>query len=286
LCVSFWLFDKGEEGNTRLAGRLSIYFVKEEEKQGEGDGEEEDDEEEETESDSEEDTDNEDEDEEEDRNIQTAADTQVDDVDVFDMDFEPEEDEVRNMGGAGLFDMGSSKLRRARVRVGPPQNCDISSKKKTPPQQTLQKIEKQMHKMSKGIALERVITVPGARKYGPEPGEEDKGKKKKGTKEDVLAKKSHYDEFDKVLGLQSKTANPVLRITSSFLGPLMRMVRIFLYATRVAFNMATWRDPYFSFWILCYLLTQMFVLLIWPWRPFLFISSFLCLGPQVSIELD
>lgn len=168
------------------------------------------------------------------------------------MDLENEEDEVRQTGGAGLFDVGSSKLKRARVRVGPPQNCDISSKKKTPPQQTLQKIEKQMHKLSKGIALERVITVPGARKYGPEPGEDEKnGKKKKSSsKEDVLAKRSHYDEFDKVLGLQSKTANPVLRITSSFLGPLMRMIRIFLYVVRVAFNMATWRDPYFSFWIL------------------------------------
>lgn len=273
----------GEEGNTRLAGRLSIYFVKEEEKDNQDDDDDEDDEDEsETDEDDSEDE-TEDEDEEEDRNIETAADTQVGDIDVFNMDFEPEEEEVRHTGGgAGLFDLGSSKLKRARVRVGPPQNCDISSKKKTPPQQTLQKIEKQMHKMSKGIALERVITVPGARKYGPEPGEEDKGKKKKGSKEDVLAKKSHYDEFDKVLGLQSKTANPVLRITSSFLGPLMRMIRIFLYVTRVIFNMATWRDPYLSFWILCFLVTQTILLLIWPWRPFLFISSFLCLGPQVS----
>ena len=274
----------GEEGNTRLAGRLSIYFVKEEEKDNDDDDDDEDDDDEsETDEDSEEETD--DEDEEEDHNIETAADTQVGDIDVFNMDFEPEEEEVRHTGGgAGLFDMGSSKLKRARVRVGPPQNCDISSKKKTPPQQTLQKIEKQMHKMSKGIALERVITVPGARKYGPEPGDDDKGKKKKGSKEDVLAKKSHYDEFDKVLGLQSKTANPVLRITSSFLGPLMRMIRIFLYVTRVIFNMATWRDPYLSFWILCFLVTQTVLLLIWPWRPFLFISSFLCLGPQVSFE--
>ena len=273
----------GEEGNTRLHGRLSIYFVKEEEKenQGDEDDEDDDDESETDEDDSEDESD--DEDEEEDQNIETAADTQVGDIDVFNMDFEPEEEEVRHTGGgAGLFDLGSSKLKRARVRVGPPQNCDISAKKKTPPQQTLQKIEKQMHKMSKGIALERVITVPGARKYGPEPGEEDKGKKKKGSKEDVLAKKSHYDEFDKVLGLQSKTANPVLRITSSFLGPLMRMIRIFLYITRVIFNMATWRDPYLSFWILCFLVTQTILLLIWPWRPFLFISSFLCLGPQVS----
>ena len=274
----------GEEGNTRLAGRLSIYFVKEEEKDNDDDDDDEDDDDEsESDEDSEEETD--DEDEEEDRNIETAADTQVGDIDVFNMDFEPEEEEVRHTGGgAGLFDMGSSKLKRARVRVGPPQNCDISSKKKTPPQQTLQKIEKQMHKMSKGIALERVITVPGARKYGPEPGDDDKGKKKKGSKEDVLAKKSHYDEFDKVLGLQSKTANPVLRITSSFLGPLMRMIRIFLYITRVIFNMATWRDPYLSFWILCFLVTQTVLLLIWPWRPFLFISSFLCLGPQVRFE--
>lgn len=178
--------------------------------------------------------------------------------------------------------MGSSKLKRARVRVGPPQNCDISSKKKTPPQQTLQKIEKQMHKLSRGIALERVITVPGARKYGPDPGEEEgKSKKGKKSKVDDVNKKSHYDEFDKILGLQSKTANPVLRITSSFLGPLMRMIRIFLYITRVSFNMATWRDPYFSFWILCFLVAQTIILLIFPWRPFLFISSFLCLGPQV-----
>lgn len=263
-----------------MAGRLSIYFVKEEEKEvveEEEEGEEGEEEEE--------DSEDEEEDENEEENIETAADTQVGDVDVFDMDFEPEEDEVKHTssGGAGLFDVGSSKLKRARVRVGPPQNCDISSKKKTPPQQTLQKIEKQMHKLSRGIALERVITVPGARKYGPELGEEE-GKSKKGKKGKVddSGKKAHYDEFDKILGLQSKTANPVLRITSSFLGPLMRMIRIFLYVVRVCFNMATWRDPYFSFWILCFLVTQTIVLLIFPWRPFLFLSSFLCLGPQVS----
>lgn len=266
----------GEEGNTRMQGRLSVYFVKEEtpkeeEKEEDDNNEGED-----------EDSGQESEDEGDDAEIATAADSQVGDVDVYDMDFEPEEEEMRQSGG--LFDSGSSRIKRARVRVGPPQNCDISPRKKTPPQQTLQKIEKQLHKMSRGIALERVITVPGARKYGPEPGDNknDASGKKKKSKEDLMTKSTHYDDFDKILGLQTKYTNPVLRITSSFLGPLMRMIRVFLYVVRVSFNLTTWRDPYLSFWVLVVLSTQTFLLLIWPWRPFLFISSFLCLGPQVS----
>ena len=68
----------GEEGNTRLAGRLSIYFVKEEEKEekeGDDEGENEDDED-----DDDDESSDSDEEDEQDDNIESAADIQVEDV--------------------------------------------------------------------------------------------------------------------------------------------------------------------------------------------------------------
>jgi hypothetical protein len=92
--------------------------------------------------------------------------------------------------------------------------------------------------------------------------------------------KKHFDDFDKLLGYRLKNPNPIVRITSSFLGPLMRIIRIVIYAVRISFNVCSWRDPYLTFWVFAFLCTLAFVLLIFPWRTFFFLASLVLLGPQ------
>ena len=66
------------------------------------------------------------------------------------------------------------------------------------------------------------------------------------AQEAMKKKKIPLDEFDKLLGLHTKNLNLVQQIASGFLGPLMRMIRILVYITRVSFNVATWQDPILS----------------------------------------
>jgi hypothetical protein len=99
--------------------------------------------------------------------------------------------------------------------------------------------------------------------------------------QEKLGKKAIYDEFDRLLGLETRTANPVLRIASAFLGPLMRIIRVFVYLVRVLFNLTTWRDPYMSFFLFICLSVLCLILAIFPWRVFFFLTTFLFLGPQV-----
>jgi hypothetical protein len=99
---------------------------------------------------------------------------------------------------------------------------------------------------------------------------------------DVISakEKQNFDEFDRLLGFRVRNPNPILRITSSFLGPLMRIIRIVIYATRISFNLTTWRDPFLTFWAFSFLCTLTLVLLIFPWRAFFFLTCTALLGPQ------
>lgn len=95
-------------------------------------------------------------------------------------------------------------------------------------------------------------------------------------------KKLQLDDFDKLLGLRARSGNPVNRIMGSFMGPLMRMMRVPIYLARVMFHVTTWRDPYLTFWVFLFLIALCFILIIFPWRMFFMVSSVLCLGPQVG----
>jgi hypothetical protein len=174
-----------------------------------------------------------------------------------------------------LFEAGQASKTR-RIRVGPPQNSDKSGRK-LPPQAHLSRVEHMLHKATKNISVEHVH-------FPPPHVQSQLGKEvnAKGPAGDVLTakEKQHYDEFDKLLGYRTKNPNPIVRITSSFLGPLMRMIRIVIYAVRISFNICSWRDPYLSFWIFAFLCALAFVLLIFPWRTFFFLASLVLLGPQ------
>lgn len=196
---------------------------------------------------------------------------------------EEESDDEEETGGAPrkkkkqgrLFEAGQASKTR-RIRVGPPQNSDKSGRK-LPPQAHLSRVELMLHRATKNISVEHV--------HFPPPHVQSKLGKEvnaKGPAGDVLTakEKQHFDEFDKVLGYRTKNPNPIVRITSSFLGPLMRIIRIVIYAVRISFNICSWRDPYLSFWIFAFLCVLAFVLLIFPWRTFCFLASLVLLGPQ------
>jgi len=166
-----------------------------------------------------------------------------------------------------------------RIRVGPEQNNDKSVDRRTqpPPQFHLIKAESILHKVSKNISVEHVYFPPP--QLQTQLGKEVNAK---GPASDLLTEKErkYFDEFDKLLGYRHKNPNPIVRITSSFLGPLMRIFRIAIYLFRISFNVCTWRDPYLTFWILSFLFSLMFVLFIFPWRFFFFLSTLILLGPQ------
>lgn len=178
----------------------------------------------------------------------------------------------------GFLGTGKASLTR-RIRVGPPQNSDTSGRK-VPPQVHLSKVEHMMHRLTHNISVEHVHFPPPHLQM-----QLGKDLNAKGPASDVITQKEkqNFDDFDKLLGFRTKNPNPILRITSSFLGPLMRMIRIVIYATRIAFNLTAWRDPYLTFWIFAFFCVLTFILLIFPWRTFFFLSSLVLLGPQVCI---
>jgi hypothetical protein len=200
---------------------------------------------------------------------------------MFDLDGEDdtyEEEELMETPashGAGSpygDDTATRKKKKMRIKVGPPQNHDTKGLTKIPPQVSLKKVENMLHRFSKGIAVEIV--------HPPVAGVEMVGAQTAGS---TTTKKAPLDDFDKLLGLQTKSSNPINRIASGFLGPLMRMIRILVYLVRVSFNVATWRDPYLSSWGFLFLSVVFLILIVFPWRSFIFVSSLVCLGPQVSL---
>lgn len=203
----------------------------------------------------------------------------LDDDDEFDMEIAASQDSATARGS--LFQSGTASTKQ-RLRVGPPQNSDTKALQRIPPQVHLLRIERMLHKISGCMALEQVHPPPG---YGePETAAESAGSgSKNDAVENMKKKRPQLDEFDKKLGLQSRSANPVTRIASTFLGPLMRIIRILIFLVRISFNVSTWRDPYLSFWTFI-ALSLLCVFLIWfPWRAFFLVAIFASVGPQVSI---
>jgi len=187
-----------------------------------------------------------------------------------------DEESVDYAGGKGrLFESGKASTTR-RIRAGPPQNSDTRGRK-VPPQVHLSKVEHMLQRATKNISVEHVHFPPPHIQANLE-----KESNAKGPAGDIITAKErqNFDEFDKLLGFRSKNPNPILRITSSFLGPLMRIIRIAIYATRIAFNVTAWRDPFLTFWAFTFLCLLVFVLLIMPWRWFFFAASIVLLGPQ------
>ena len=174
-----------------------------------------------------------------------------------------------------------TKPSERRIKLGPPQDVTLKGRK-IPPQVQLLKVERNLHKATFQVSVERV--------HPPTNEDEDAEIVSATTTENenrleqeieaLKKRKAVYDEFDKLLRLQTRTANPVLRVMSSFLGPLMRMLRVFIYLFRISFHITTWRDPILSFWVLVALCALTLLLIFFPWKSFLLFTTFLSFGPQ------
>jgi hypothetical protein len=214
---------------------------------------------------------------------------------MFNLDSDSDdEDELEHSGAPfayqspGILAQSSSTTRR--IKVGPPQDSDVKGKK-YPPQLMLQKIEKIVHKISMKLSVEMVSAPAGDSNMLFDPMKSLDSCSAMSSEGDVTTqlqldalkkKKAVYDAFDRLLGLETRTANPVARISSIFLGPLMRVIRAAIFVVRVAFHIATWRDPYLSFWAGVCQLLLLLILIIFPWRGFFFLVVMGCFGPQVS----
>jgi hypothetical protein len=266
----------------RLHGRLSVYYTTEEPAQNAGQGSDD-------EGDSDSNSDHDDE------TVMTESHMIGDSLFDLDSDEDGENEEEEgvdfNYKRAMAYQTTNAVTStQRRLRLGPPQDTEVKGKK-VPPQLQLKKVENLLYKFSLGVSVELVHAPPqrgevnldaldpaltGMTAPSPEVLANVKKRSKKGS----------TDEFDKLLGLESGSANPIHRIMSSFMGPLMRMIRVPVYLLRVAFNVSTWRDPYLSFWVLVLLCFVCFLLVIFPWRIFFFVVSLVCLGPQVSFPVS
>lgn len=213
--------------------------------------------------------------------------------DGFDMESASDEDDEANLEGADYNykrvaqaqKMAKGKTRLVqRVKLGPPQDSDVKGKK-VPPQVSLKKMENLLYKLSRNVAVEFVHTGP------QDAGEEvdvDTGMtplpKELKNKMSLKAKKAQADEYDKILGSTVSYTNPIQRIMSSFMGPVMRMMRVFIFVARICYNLSAWRDPILSFWLLVILAILFLILLVFPWRSFFFLTSIAAMGPQVRFR--
>lgn len=270
------MFSAADTG--RLHGRLSVYYTPAAQPVETGSGDD--------------DPDSVEDSERDDETVMTESQMLSDNM--FDLESDADEDENCIEGvdsdykRAMILQKGNA-IEKRRIRLGPPQDSDVVGRK-VPPQLQLKKVENMLNKVSKGVAVELVHAPPVARASksdmlstaetgmtAPSADLQMKMSKK--------SKKIAFDDFDKLLGLQSKSGNPIHRIMSSFMGPLMRMIRVGVLIIRLSFNIGTWRDPYLSFWVLVGLSVICLILIVFPWRSFFGLLSLICLGPQVSLFL-
>jgi hypothetical protein len=261
----------------RLHGRLSVYYAAPEGGfVNNADGEEE--------------VDDDDESDHDDDTVMTESQMMGDDG--FDMDSGSDEDDDDNLNGVDVNYRRAAEAQKkgkqrimARVALGPPQDSDVKGKK-VPPQETLKKLEHRMYKLSGHVSVEFVHSGPqnstdGA-DFAVDTGMTQPSKELK-SKMLQKAKKSQADEYDKILGYSVSYTNPIQRIMSSFMGPVMRMMRVGIYTFRISYNLSAWRDPILSFWLLVFLTVLFLVLIVFPWRAFFFLASVITIGPQVRM---
>ena len=210
-----------------------------------------------------------------------------DDVDnVFDLNALEDEEEPMQNAYATLSSISVGTNSRSSILPGPPQDVDIRPKKRIPPQVHLARLEEKLQKITLSISMDKVFASTLA--YSPlistdlfrsmqSTNSADREKKK--------TKRIPLDEFDKRLGYRNRHTNPVTEIKSSFLGPLMRIFRIFCCMVRIVFNVGVWTDPYLSFWVLSFLVLSMLVLIVFPWRLFFFTVGLAAFGPQVCARI-
>jgi len=81
------------------------------------------------------------------------------------------------------------------------------------------------------------------------------------------------------LGFQSSI---LMMQTKDYHGPAMQFVSCILFILRAAFNVFTWKDPFLSFWAVCFLFALTILFYITPWRAVMGCGGIVAFGPQVG----
>jgi len=159
--------------------------------------------------------------------------------------------------------------------VGPQQNVDMISKKPVQVRKLLGFVERSLHGLTGNIFDEEIYHFQSL----SEKKEILQTASNSGISKDEV-KKAHKNEFVKRLGQKKKSSNPIVSYSAQYLEPIMSIIRIYLSAVRLIFNVAVWKDPILSFWLLIFLILQMGVLIVFPWRFFFFFLGLFFFGPQ------
>jgi hypothetical protein len=215
------------------------------------------------------DEDDEDELEESDQDDDMTVSMNDDDDSVFFFDEADDED---------MRDQPVAASNQRRIPLGPQQDSDQKPRKKIPPNIVLSRAEQRLHSFTGNISMDNIFHANFVLQAGREDDTSDQEPlvvpRRKGRRAD-------FDDYDRRLGYRKRRTNPVAQVTSAFLGPIMRIIRVLVMIARVSFNIFAWKDPMLSFWALLVLIALMFVFLVFPWRGFLFLVGLGCFGPQV-----
>eukprot|EP00588_Corethron_pennatum_P011994 CAMPEP_0194275060 /NCGR_PEP_ID=MMETSP0169-20130528/7997_1 /TAXON_ID=218684 /ORGANISM="Corethron pennatum, Strain L29A3" /LENGTH=328 /DNA_ID=CAMNT_0039018435 /DNA_START=469 /DNA_END=1455 /DNA_ORIENTATION=- len=72
----------------------------------------------------------------------------------------------------------------------------------------------------------------------------------------------------------------IMMKTKDYHGPAMQFVSFILFILRAAFNVFTWKDPFLSFWAVCFLFALTILFYIIPWRAVMGCGGIVAFGPQ------
>jgi len=88
-------------------------------------------------------------------------------------------------------------------------------------------------------------------------------------------------KLDELLEVGAFSGNgPIIDRVGLILEPMMSSIYSFVCLFRANFNLATWQDPYHTFWFYLFVLVLTIILFFIPWRPVLFVGGLIFVGPQ------
>jgi hypothetical protein len=92
---------------------------------------------------------------------------------------------------------------------------------------------------------------------------------------------SRKDEYDRLLHLSKYSHKSVIvSKIAVIIQPILEIVQLGLRVVRALFNIFTWRDPFYTFWVVIFGSMLVVLLHIFPWRVAFGVAGILFVGPQ------
>ena len=191
-----------------------------------------------------------------------------------------EEDDTCHEGGdddtaraVGSVNPTSGQLPSEQPVVWQDQNVDVegpnTGKKLT---DDLAEVKDKMHDMTWHLFDDKLYTIknPEAIYFG-------QGKKSEKQRRKTEVKKG----IEKLMRVgQYSHNNPFVARVGLYVEPIVGSAYSILALFRAGFNVMTWRDPFFTFWLSFFSGLLAIILFFFPWRIFLFFLGIFLVGPQ------